>query len=200
MEQGEKEMLPPRQRLNLIRTIDKINRNPNFSKKLNVKNHSYWVNEKKKMGIIIMETTIYKFKIPSKEDYYSMSFEERHTTAGIYNAYKIFFFIILKRERNSHYICVVCENHKMNKSQKEGIIKIKDKHLVRISNSCLEEAFVTNINMNSVYKKARPNYKNINKYLVFKKPKKSVNKINTSKKSKMKKHNLRVNNLCAKER
>lgn len=135
-----------------------------------------------------METTIYKFKIPSKEDYYSMSYEERHTTAGIYNAYKNFFFIILKRERNSHYICVVCENYKMNKSQKEWVIKIKYKDLVRISDSCLEEVFVTNINMNSVYKKARPNYKNINKYLVFKKPKKSVSKINTSKKSKMKKH------------
>ena len=50
MEQGEKEMLPPRQRLNLIKTINKINRNPNFTKKLNVKNRSYWVNEKKKMG------------------------------------------------------------------------------------------------------------------------------------------------------
>ena len=44
--------------------------------------------KRKKWEIIIMETTIYKFKIPSKEDYYSMSFEERHTTAGIYNAYK----------------------------------------------------------------------------------------------------------------
>ena len=135
-----------------------------------------------------METTIYKFKIPSKEDYYSMSFEERHTTAGIYNAYKNFFFIILKRERNSHYICVVCESYKMNKSQKEWVIKIKYKDLVRISDSCLEKVFVTNINMNSVYKKVKPNYKNINKYLVFKKPKKSVSKINTSKKSNMKKH------------
>ena len=35
-------MLPPRQRLNLIKTIDKINRNPNFSKKLKIKNDSFF--------------------------------------------------------------------------------------------------------------------------------------------------------------
>ena len=36
-------MLPPRQRINLIKTIDKINRNPNFSKKLQIDNSSYFI-------------------------------------------------------------------------------------------------------------------------------------------------------------
>ena len=137
-----------------------------------------------------METTIYKFKIPSKEDYYSMSFEERHITAEIYFAYKNYYFIILKKDSNNHYICVVCADHQVDNFQKEGFLWVEYQYLVRIRDFCLEEAFVTDLNMNQIHKRTKSFYKRINKFPKNKKSKRvknNVKKIHTSKKAKPRK-------------
>ena len=111
-----------------------------------------------------MNKNVYKFKIPSSKDYYSMDLEERSLTAQIYNFHKNSLFIVLTKLKNNHYICAVCSYRKRNNCIKDGVLWINYKFLVKISGTCLKKSFVTNLNMNRITKKISSSYKGINRF------------------------------------
>lgn len=98
-----------------------------------------------------------------------MDIEERNLTAKAYRLYKNSLFIVLKSEESNHCLCARCFNRKRKKCIKEAGFWINCQSLVRISGTCLEKLFVTDLDMNRIYKNARPNYKRANSFVKCKK-------------------------------
>lgn len=111
-----------------------------------------------------MKKYVFKLRIPSDKDYYSMNGEERKLTENIYKFYKNSLFIILTKEKNNHYLCAICSDHKRNHCIKEGELWINYQFLVKISGNCLEKTFVTDLNMNRIADKINSNYKGTNRF------------------------------------